>query len=94
MIKTILCIGGGVIWGGFLGFMHFQWIFSASKKSVGKGLRPISNPLRMILTAGGLFIPAFINLIALLSTFGGFAIGFAVWWLWFRGKLTSGGSNG
>jgi len=93
MINITLYIIGGIVWGGFLGFVHFQWIFSSSKKSVDKGLKPISNPLRMILTAGGLFLPAFINIIALLSSFGGFAIGFVVWWLWFRGKLTSGGNN-
>ncbi|MCK5743703.1 MAG: hypothetical protein KAH30_03125 [Caldisericia bacterium] len=84
---------GGLIWGGIAGFLQFHWLYKSSKKAITKGVKPISNPLRMFLFAGALFAPVIFGIYALLATFGGFALGFAVWWIWFKIHLSSGGKN-
>lgn len=89
----VLSIVGGIIWGTFAGFAQFHWIYISSKKKIDKGLKPFGNPLRMLASAAALFLPAFINIYVFLATFGGFALGFALWWIWFRIKLSSGGKD-
>ncbi len=91
-LQITLSIIGGIIWGTGAGFVQFHWVYISSKKKIDKGLKPFGNPLRLIASAA-LFLPAFINIYALLATFGGFALGFALWWIWFRIKLSSGGKD-
>ncbi|HOO96286.1 MAG TPA: hypothetical protein PKV16_00785 [Caldisericia bacterium] len=95
-----LNVAVGLIWGAALGFVQFDWLYKSTKKAIDAGRKPIMNPLRMILVVAGLFLPALIHLIfplydyipAFLASFGGFVIGFALWWFWFKIKRSSGGN--
>ena len=96
-----LYIAIGLIWGAFLGYMQFDWLYKSTKKALDKGRKPIMNPLRLLAVVAGLFLPALIHIIfpkfdyipMFLASFGGFVLGFALWWLWFKIKRSSGGKD-
>jgi len=91
MILTLQIVGG-LIWGTALGFGWYELLYIQSKRAFEKSIAFASSPLRVLIAAAALFAPVFLGVPTLLSSFGGFALGFGLWWAWYsRGR---GGKNG
>ncbi|MBP6926719.1 MAG: hypothetical protein ABFD23_06905 [Caldisericales bacterium] len=92
-MKIAIEIIGGAIWGCGLGFAWFHLLYLQTQKSFMKGQTVITNPLRLLIAALALFAPVLLGFYVLLASFGGFALGFGLWWIWFT-KFKRGGKNG
>lgn len=92
-MKTFILIFGGIVWGGGLGFLWFHILYLQTKKTFSAGHTLVTNPLRLFIFTVLLFVPVFLGYTALLAAFGGFALGFGIWWVWYS-RHTHGGSNG
>ncbi len=82
----------GAFWGILLGFLWFHILYLQTQKAFKFGRTFFTNPLRLIIAALAMFVPIIFGVVVLLSSFGGFAIGFGIWWIWFS-KFKRGGSN-
>ncbi len=91
-MKIFLEVFCGALWGGLLGFLWFHTLYLQTQKAFKEGRTFVTNPLRLIIAVLAMFAPVIFGFVVLLSSFGGFAIGFGLWWVWYS-KFKSGGSN-